>query len=391
MKIKRAYVIVLDSFGIGAEPDAADFGDGAGCNTLASVAASAKFSVPNMAKLGLFNIDGVSCGSPEAKPAGAFGRLREKSRGKDTTIGHWELAGIVSEQPMPTYPQGFPPELIAELEQGFGRRILCNKPYSGTQVIHDYGQEHERTGSLIVYTSADSVLQIAAHEAVVPLEQLYEYCRIARRILKGEHSVGRVIARPFIGSYPNYERTPHRHDFSMLPPAATMLDALQAKGLTTIGVGKISDIFAARGVGRHIAIESNTDGMEKTLAVQSEDFQGLCFVNLVDFDMKYGHRRDVDGYAEALTVFDRQLGTFLERMQPEDVLFITADHGCDPGAPGTDHTREYVPLLAAGQAVRPGVNLGTRSTFADLAAAVADIFSAELATQGTSFWAQLKK
>ena len=390
-KVRRAYILVLDSFGIGAEPDAAEFGDSAECNTLGSVAASAKFQVPNMARLGLFNIDGVSCCEKAKVPEGSFGRMRERSRGKDTTIGHWELAGIVSEKPMPTYPQGFPPELVERLEQGFGRRILCNKPYSGTQVIHDYGQEHEKTGALIVYTSADSVLQIAAHEEVVPLKQLYEYCRIARKILTGKHSVGRVIARPFIGSYPNYERTPHRHDFSMLPPQPTILDAVQSCGLDTIGVGKISDIFAARGVGRHIGIESNTDGMEKTIATLGEDFHGLCFVNLVDFDMKYGHRRDVDGYAEALTVFDRQLTEFLAGMRADDVLFITADHGCDPGAAGTDHTREYVPLLACGQRIRKGVNIGTRPTFADLAATIADLLGAKLETQGQSFWPQLRK
>lgn len=388
--IRRAYILVLDSFGIGAEPDAAEFGDSADCNTLGSVAASAKFQVPNMARLGLFNIDGVSCCTKEQAPEGGFGRLRERSRGKDTTIGHWELAGIVSEKPLPTYSQGFPAEVIERLEQGFGRKILCNKPYSGTQVIHDYGQEHEKTGALIVYTSADSVLQIAAHEEIVPLEQLYEYCRIARKILTGPYAVGRVIARPFIGKYPNYERTPHRHDFSLLPPQSTILDAVQAGGLDTVCVGKISDIFAARGVGRHIGIESNVDGMNKTIATLGEEFHGLCFVNLVDFDMKYGHRRDVDGYAEALTVFDRQLAEFLSGMREDDVLFITADHGCDPGAAGTDHTREYVPLLGYGRRIRAGVNIGTRPTFADLAATIADLLGVELKTQGKSFWSLLR-
>lgn len=383
MSIKRAYIIVLDSFGIGAEPDAAQFGDH-DCNTLRSIVSSPKYDTPNLKKLGLFNIDGVTCSSKEATPTAAFARMREKSMGKDTTIGHWEIAGIVSEKALPTYPNGFPADLIAQLEQAFGRKILCNKPYSGTQVIHDYGEEHEKTGALIVYTSADSVLQIAAHESIVPLEQLYEYCHIARKILTGEHSVGRVIARPFIGSYPNYERTPHRHDYSMLPPAETMLDALQDKGFATIGVGKISDIFAARGISRHIPIEGNEDGMNKTIATLDEDFTGLCFVNLVDFDMKYGHRRDVDGYANAATVFDKQLAQFMDKMHDDDILLITADHGCDPKAPGTDHTREYTPLLIWGKQVKGNTDLGTRPTFADIGATVTDLFGVHFPTQGTS-------
>lgn len=384
-KVKRVFVIVLDSCGIGQAPDAADFGDGE-CNTLRSICGSREYDAPNMKRLGLFNIDGVGCGEPVAAPLGAFARLRELSRGKDTTIGHWELAGIVSERPMPTYPQGFPAELIARLEEAFGRKILCNQPYSGTKVIHDFGQEHEQTGALIVYTSADSVLQIAAHEEHVPVEELYGYCRTARKILQGEHGVGRVIARPFIGKFPNYERTPRRHDFSLDPVGDTMMDALQRKGLDTIGVGKISDIFAGRGISRSLGINrDNVDGMEKTLKVMDEDFHGLCFVNLVDFDMQYGHRRDIDGYAKAITVFDQQLGTFMAKMKEDDVLMITADHGCDPGAPGTDHTREYVPLLVYGKYVRAGVNLGTYPTFAMLGATVADMFAADLVSKGESF------
>lgn len=383
MAINRVFVIVLDSCGMGAAPDAGEFGDH-DCNTLRSIVSSKEYSTPNMKKIGLFNIDGVDYAEKEALPLGAFARLQEKSRGKDTTIGHWEIAGIVSPDALPTYPNGFPADVIAELEKAFGRKILCNKPYSGTKVIHDYGQEHEKTGALIVYTSADSVLQIAAHEDVVPLEKLYEYCRIARKIMHGNHSVGRIIARPFIGKYPNYERTPHRHDFSLLPPADTMLDVLQKKDFATICVGKISDIFAGRGVGQYIPIEGNEDGMKKTIAILEKDFKGLCFVNLVDFDMKYGHRRDVDGYARAATVFDKQLGEFMEKMRAEDVLMITADHGCDPKAPGTDHTREYVPLLIFGKAIKAGVNLGTRPTFADIAATVTDIFDVHLKTQGMS-------
>ncbi|MBR2215455.1 MAG: phosphopentomutase [Selenomonadaceae bacterium] len=383
--IKRVFVIVLDSYGIGQEPDAADFGDGV-CNTLKSIVSSPEYDTPNMRRLGLFNIDGVGCGEKVASPTGSFARLRELSRGKDTTIGHWEIAGIVAEQPLPTYPDGFPPELIAELETAFGRKILCNKPYSGTQVIHDYGEEHEKTGALIVYTSADSVFQIAAHEGHVPIEELYDYCRKARAILQGKHGVGRVIARPFEGSYPDYKRTPRRHDFSLDPTGETMLDALAKKGLATIGVGKIADIFAGRSISRSLGInKDNVDGMEKTLKVMDEDFTGLCFVNLVDFDMQYGHRRDIDGYAKAATVFDKQLGEFMAKMQDTDVLMITADHGCDPGAPGTDHTREYIPLLIYGKPIKAGVNLGTYPTFAMIGATVADMFDADFKTKGESF------
>ena len=286
---------------------------------------------------------------------------------------------------MPTYPAGFPADLIAKLEQAFGRKILCNKPYSGTKVIMDYGREQEKTGGLIVYTSADSVFQIAANEADVPVEELYDYCRTAREILQGEHGVGRVIARPYVGRYPDYTRTSRRHDFSLDPTGDTMMDALQRKGIDTIGVGKISDIFAGRSISRSLGInQDNVDGMDKTLKLMDEDFTGLCFVNLVDFDMQYGHRRDVDGYAEAATVFDRQLGQFMAKMRDDDVLMITADHGCDPGAPGTDHTREYVPLLIYGRQVKAGVNLGTYPTFAMIAATISDIFDCDLKTKGES-------
>ena len=383
--IKRVFLIVLDSFGIGCAPDAADFGDGR-CNTLASLTTSPELHAPNLTKLGLFNIDGVGCGTPADSPIGAFARLRELSRGKDTTIGHWEIAGIVSEQPMPTYPNGFPTEILERLSAACdGKKILCNKPYSGTQVIHDYGREQEETGGLIVYTSADSVLQIAANEADVPVERLYDYCRAARKIMQGEHGVGRIIARPYVGSYPNYERTAHRHDFSLDPTGDTMMDALVRQGHEVIAVGKISDIFAGRGVTRSTGVnENNADGMEKTLRIQQEDFTGLCFVNLVDFDMTYGHRRDIAGYARATTEFDVQLGTFMERMREDDVLMITADHGCDPGAPGTDHTREYVPLLVYGAQIRKGVNLGTYPTFAMIGATVSDMFGAGLTTKGES-------
>ena len=319
---------------------------------------------------------------PEKSPIGSFARVIEASQGKDTTIGHWEIAGIISDFPLPTYPEGFPPEIISELEKSFGRKILCNKPYSGTQVIHDFGREHEKTGNLIVYTSADSVLQIAAHENIVPIEKLYDFCRKAREIV----NVGRIIARPFIGEYPNYERTPRRHDFSLKPPQKTILDVLKAKNLATIGVGKIFDIFAGQGLSKSLGVnENNSDGMKKTLKLLDEDFCGLCFVNLVDFDMKFGHRRDVDGYAGAMTIFDAELGEFLSKMRSDDVVMITADHGCDPAAKGTDHTRENVPLIIYGKKIRSGVNLGVLNSFSDIAATISEIFSAEFEISGKSF------
>ena len=389
--IKRVFLIVLDSFGCGAAPDAADFGDAASCSTLRSVTESGLFPAANLTRLGIYNIDGVGTGTPAAAPIGAHARLRELSRGKDTTIGHWEMAGIVRNEPMPTYPDGFPPEVIAELEAAFGRKILCNKPYSGTAVIHDYGQEHEETGALIVYTSADSVLQIAAHEEHVPVEELYDYCRKARAIMQGAHGVGRIIARPFVGTYPNYTRTARRHDFSLDPTGDTILDALSRAQYDVIGVGKISDIFGGRGLTRSLGVnESNADGMRKTTGLLAEDFTGLAFVNLVDGDMIYGHRRDVPGYARAMQEFDDWLAGFLPAMRADDVLMITADHGCDPGAAGTDHTREYVPLLIYGEKIAP-VNLGTYPTFAMIGATIADIFSAQLITQGESFLPRILK
>lgn len=384
-RIKRVFLIVLDSLGIGRAPDAPEFGDDV-CNTLKSIVASPRYDAPNLRKLGIFNIDGAGCGEAVAEPLGAFARLRELSRGKDTTIGHWEIAGLVSEKPLPTYPQGFPPEVIEACEQAFGRKVLCNRPYSGTAVIRDFGREHEETGAIIVYTSADSVFQIAAHEECVPVEKLYEYCRQARAILQGRHGVGRVIARPFVGTYPDYVRTSRRHDFSLDPTGDTVLDALSRHDLAAIGVGKIADIFAGRGISRSLGVnENNDDGMVKTLKVMDEEFTGLCFVNLVDFDMTYGHRRDIDGYAQAVTDFDKQLGEFMARMRPDDVLMLTADHGCDPGAAGTDHTREYVPLVIYGASVRPGVNLGTYPTFAMIGATIADIFGLDLKSKGESF------
>lgn len=387
---QRVFLIVLDSFGIGNAPDAADFGD-EGANTLHTITQSPEYDTPNMNKLGLSRIDGIDYLEKVENAIGSYGRLQEASRGKDTTIGHWEIAGIISPQALPTYPNGFPKELLDEFSKRTGRGVLCNLPYSGTDVIRDYGEEHIRTGKLIVYTSADSVFQIAAHEDVVPVEELYRYCEIARELLTGEHGVGRVIARPFTDAAPNFRRTSNRHDFSLLPPKDTMLDILQREGYDTYGVGKIYDIFAGKGIAHTQRIKDNVDGMEKTIALQDEDFNGLCFVNLVDFDMMYGHRNDIEGYAKAATTFDEQLGTFMERMKPEDILMITADHGCDPGFKGTDHSRECVPFLVYGDSVKEGVDLGTRKTFADISATVLDMFGIENTTDGTSFKGEIYK
>ena len=379
----RAFWIVLDSAGIGKAPDAAQFGD-EGSNTWKTCYDSGKLNIPNMEKLGIYHIDDMGYGNQDQAAEGCYGRLHESSQGKDTTIGHWEMAGVISPKPFPVYPDGFPEEVLAEFEKQTGRKVLCNKPYSGTDVIRDYGKEHMETGALIVYTSADSVFQIAAHEEVVPIEELYRDCEIARRILVGEHGVGRVIARPFIGTAPNFTRTANRHDFSLLPPKDTMLDALVKAGYDTYGVGKIYDIFAGQGIQHTQRIQNNVDGMEKTIETQDVDFNGICFVNLVDFDMVYGHRNNRKGYAEAATTFDRQLGTFMERMRDDDILMITADHGCDPGFPGTDHTREHTPFLVYGKSIREDVNLGTRESFADIAATILDIFNVENNTDGTS-------
>ena len=380
--MKRVFLIVLDSFGIGEMPDAAAYGD-AGSNTLRTVADSPEFSMPNMAKLGLFNIDGVTAGEPEAEPWGSFARMTEFSRGKDTTTGHWEIAGLISTKPMPVFPEGFPAEVIRAFEEKTGRKVLCNRPYSGTEVIKDYGEEHMRTGSLIVYTSADSVFQIAAHEEVVPVEELYRYCEIARRLLVGDVGVGRVIARPFTGEPGNFTRTSRRHDFSLLPPEDTMLDQLKAAGYAVIGVGKINDIFAGKGITEFVRTSGNAEGIARTLEYLDRDFEGLCFVNLVDFDMLYGHRNDVEGYARALTYFDRHLSQILKKLRPEDVLMITADHGCDPGTPSTDHSREYTPLIVYGDPVPSGQNWGTRSSFADIGASVLAYFGVEPKISGT--------
>ena len=381
--MKRIFLIVLDSFGIGQMPDAAAFGD-VDVNTLAACASSRELHIPNMIAAGLGSIDGVTC-LPKAAPAGAVARLTEASMGKDTTIGHWEIAGIVSPDPLPTYPQGFPEEVLEPFRAATGRGVLANAPWSGTAVIEKFGEEHMRTGDLIVYTSADSVFQIAAHEDIVPPEQLYEYCRIARKILQGKHGVGRVIARPFVGQPGSFKRTANRHDFSLEPPKQTLPEAVKAAGLASIGVGKIHDIFAGQGLTEHVYNKSNADGMAHTMRYAAQDFKGLCFVNLVDFDMQYGHRRDIDGYARALNEFDAWLPRLMEQLTDEDVVMITADHGCDPAYTATtDHTREYVPLMVLGKGIK-SVNLGTRESFADIAATVAELLNVPLDTPGKSF------
>ena len=386
--MKRIFLIVLDSVGAGEAPDAAAFGD-VGAHTLRSISASPRFSAKNLRALGLGNIDGLGFLGTVDEPRGAHGRLRELSLGKDTTIGHWEIGGIVSEHPLPTYPEGFPKALLDEFSRRTGRGVICNLPYSGTEVIADYGEEHLRTGDLIVYTSADSVFQIAAHEDLVPPEELYRYCRIARELLVGEHGVGRVIARPFIGEAGHFTRTANRHDFSIEPPRDTLLDALKAAGREVIGIGKIGDIFVGRGLTESHYTHSNTEGMEMLSEMAKRDFTGLCFANLVDFDMLYGHRRDVDGYAAALAAFDGWLGGFLPTLGEEDAVIVTADHGCDPAfLASTDHTREYVPLLVAGKGIAP-VDLGTVDGFATVGATVAEALGVPFRGDGQSILSTL--
>ena len=381
--MKRVFLIVLDSVGIGEMPDAAEYGD-AGSNTLRSASKSKYFFMPNMRKLGFFNIEGVDIGEKEEAPTGSFARMKELSKGKDTTIGHWEIAGVVSEAPLPVYPHGFPKSVIEEFKKRTGRGVLCNKPYSGTEVIKDYGEKHLATGDLIVYTSADSVFQIAAHEKIVPVEQLYAYCKTARELLCGEHGVGRVIARPFTGTAKRFKRTAARHDFSLEPPQETMLDQLKEEGYDVISVGKIADIFAGRGITKAVRTAGNEEGIERTLEFMEQDFEGLCFTNLVDYDMLYGHRNDVDGYAKALTFFDAQLPKLLRRMRKDDVLMITADHGCDPGTASTDHSREYTPFLMTGERIPSGIDFGTREGFCDIAATVLSVFGLTAGCRGNS-------
>ena len=388
--MKRVFLIVLDSVGIGEMPDAKTYGD-EGSNTLKACYKNKNFKMPNMAKMGLFNIDSIDYSENEINPTASFARMKEVSKGKDTTTGHWEMVGINSEKPFPTYPNGFPKEVIDEFERLTGVKTLCNKPYSGTEVIKDYGKESVETGKLIVYTSADSVFQIAAHEDVVPIEKLYEYCKIARKMLKGNHAVGRVIARPFVGEYPNYTRTSNRHDFSLVPTKKTILDVIKENGMDVIGVGKINDIFAGVGITEVIKTQGNADGIEKTLSVMDKDFNGICFVNLVDFDMLYGHRNDVDGYATALSYFDEKLKYIIQKKKKDDILIITADHGCDPTTSSTDHSREYTPMIVFGENIKSGVNLGTRCGFYDIGATILEYLGLENNIDGKSFLKEILK
>ncbi len=381
--MKRAFIIVLDSLGIGALPDSKEFSDN-DCNTLKTISKSKEFCVSNFLKLGLGNIDGIDFLEGTKTPKAAVARMTEKSKGKDTTIGHWEIAGLVSNKALPTFPYGFSDQIIKEFSEKTGRGVLCNSVYSGTEAIKDFGQEHLKTGDLIVYASADSVFQIAAHESLVPVDMLYRYCKIAREILKGENAVGRVIARPFVGETPNFTRTQNRKDFSLKPPKQTLLDYMKKEGKSVIAVGKISDIFADKGVTEKISSHSNSEGMEITQNLTQRDFEGLCFVNLVDFDMLYGHRQDVDGYAKALSRVDMWLPQFISKLKGDDLVFITADHGCDPGDNSTDHTREYTPLLVLGEKVSP-VNLRTRQSFSDIAATIAEYFDINYDLDGQSF------
>lgn len=389
---KRVFLIVLDSFGIGGMPDAAKFGD-EGCDTLESISESDKFSIPNMANIGMFNIDDVTCGKKAEKPLGSFARVREASNGKDTTIGHWEIAGVESATPLPVYPEGFPDEIIEKYKKLTGKNVVCNKPYSGTEVINKFGAEHMKTGDLIVYTSADSVMQIAAHEDIVPVEELYRYCQIARDMLVGEHAVGRIIARPFTGDEKTgFKRTINRHDYSLKPPKKTVLDYIKAAGKDVIGVGKIYDIFDGEGITEKIKTGTNDIGLAETSKLLDRDFNGLAFVNLVDFDSVYGHRNDVDGYANAATEFDTWLGGFMPQLKDNDILIITADHGCDPGnIASTDHSRECVPLLIYGKNIKENNNLGTITGFAHIGATVADYLGVEYQADAPSILDKILK
>ena len=380
----RAFWIVLDSAGIGNAPDAEAFGD-EGSNTWKTCYDSGKLHIPNMEKLGIYNIDEMNYGDKSLSPIGCYGRLHEKSMGKDTTIGHWEMAGMISPKPFPVYPDGFPKDVLDEFRKQTGREVLCNKPYSGTEVIKDYGREHMETGALIVYTSADSVFQIAAHEDVVPVESLYEMCETARHILTGKNAVARVIARPFVGENGNYKRTPNRRDFSLKPSEDNILCRVRDKGLDVIGVGKIHDIFAGVGLTESKHTNDNQDGMDVTLDYMKQDNKGIIYTNLVEFDSTWGHRRDYKGYARGLEEFDDRLAQVLDTMKDTDMLVITADHGCDPTYKGTDHTREYVPLLVYGKCLKHGVNLGTGDTYADIAQTLAEIFGTEPVKIGKSF------
>ncbi len=383
MAFERIILIVLDSVGIGAMPDAAEWGD-EGSDTLGHVAASRPLKIPNLLRLGIANIRAVPHLQPPAQPEGCYGRAALLSPGKDTTTGHWEMAGIILKKPFPIYKHGFPPEVIERFEKAIGRKVLGNYPASGTEIIKELGEEHMKTGRPIVYTSADSVFQIAAHEEVIPVEELYRMCEIARRQLDGAHQVGRVIARPFTGVPGNFKRTERRKDYAIEPPEPTVLDRLLERGVSTFGVGKIHDIFCGQGLAGYVKMKGNADGLKKTMEAMKTQAAGLIFTNLVDFDMLYGHRNDVEGYARALEEADDGLGQIMELLKEGDLLLVTADHGCDPGFPGTDHTREYAPVLAYGRRTKRGINLGTRSTLADIGQSIAENFDVRM-PNGKSF------
>ncbi|MCY6371036.1 phosphopentomutase [Clostridium ganghwense] len=388
--IDRVIWIVLDSVGMGALPDAEKYGD-VGSNTIGNISkALGGLKLPNMEKLGLGNIEGIKGLNKVENPIGCYSRFEEMSDGKDTTTGHWEMAGIYSENPFPTYPNGFPKEVVDAFESAIGRKMIANKPASGTAIIEELGEEHVKTGNPIVYTSADSVFQIAAHEEVISVEELYKMCETARNILTGDHAVARVIARPFVGEPGNFVRTANRRDFSLTPPHDTVLDILKKNNLNVMAVGKIEDIFSGQGVTEAVHTKDNMNGVDETLNYIKEDKKGLIFTNLVDFDMKWGHRNDVEAYGKGLEAFDARLPEILKAMKDTDILFITADHGCDPTMPGTDHSREYVPFLAYGKALKSNVNLGTRTTFADMGQTVAEIFSVEPIKNGESFLDKVK-
>jgi len=388
MSFRRVFLIVLDSVGIGAMPDWREFGDDMPGDTLGHCAERRPLRLPNLERLGIANIRPFAHLRAAEAPAASYGRCALASPGKDTTTGHWELAGIILKKPFPLYPNGFPPELIREFERRIGRGTLGNKPASGTEIIRELGEEHMKTGKPIVYTSADSVFQVAAHEEVIPLEELYRICEIARDLLRGEHEVGRVIARPFIGSPGAFVRTANRHDYAVPPPQGMLLDRLAGRGVPVISIGKIADIFLGRGIAHSLKTKNNADGMEKILAAAREFPEGLIFANLVDFDMLYGHRNDPEGYSRALEEVDAWLPSLETSLAPDDLVILTADHGCDPVTPSTDHNREYVPLLAFGPRVRRGANLGTRSSLADIGQTIAANFGAA-APAGESFLSDL--
>ena len=390
--MNRIIWIVIDSVGVGALPDAKSFGD-EGVNTLGHIVKEfSDIKIPNMIKLGLGNIDGIDYINNIDSPIGSFGRCNEVSQGKDTTTGHWEMTGLLVDTPFKTFENGFPKEIIDEFERRTGRKVVANKPASGTAILDEFGEHQMKTGDVIVYTSADSVFQIAAHEDIIPLEELYEMCKTAREIMMGEYAVARVIARPYVGSCNGqFERTSNRRDYSLNPFDKTVLDNIKEKGLDVIGVGKIEDIFNGQGITEAIHTKDNMDGVDQTINYIKKDNKGLIFTNLVDFDSKYGHRRNIKGYKEALEEFDARIPEIIESMNEKDILIINADHGNDPAYKGTDHTREYIPLLVYGKDIKEGINLGTRKSFADIGATVADILNVSKTKNGTSFKNEIMK